>query len=106
MWQAGIGSAQRERGLGTYCYNFCGQANSPFEAGQELTKQVITGDLIHLVEKLKIVRPVLVGLSIGGLYAAKSILAGLDVAGLVLINTLQKSGPRLDWINTGTLRAM
>lgn len=67
MWQAEIGSAQRERGLGTHCYNFCGQANSPFEAGQELTKQVITGDLIHLVEKLKIVRPVLVGLSIGGL---------------------------------------
>jgi hypothetical protein len=49
---------------------------------------------------------VVVGLFIGGLYAAKSILAGLDVAGLVLINTLQKSGLRLDWINTGTLRAM
>jgi hypothetical protein len=106
MWQAEIGSAQRERSLGTHCYHFCGQANSPFEAGRELTKQVITGDLIHLVVKLKIVRLVVVGLFIGGLYAAKSILAGLDVAGLVLINTLQKSGLRLDWINTGTLRAM
>jgi len=30
----------------------------------------------------------------------------LLVAGLVLINTLRRIGPRLDWINAGALRPM
>ena len=106
MWQAEGGPALRGLGFGTLCYNFRGQANSPFAEGLDLTEQIIAGDLSHLVEELAIKRPVLVGLSIGGLYAAKACLAGLDVAGLVLINTLRKIGPRLDWINAATLRLM
>lgn len=106
MWQAEIGPALRERGFGTLCYNFRGQANSPFAEGLELTEAVIAGDLKTIVETLEIGRPVLVGLSIGGLYAAKAFLGGLEAAGLVLINTLRKIGPRLDWMNAGTLRLM
>ncbi len=106
MWQIEIGPALRDRGFGTLCYNFRGQANSPFEKGRDLTENVIIQDLRYIVQHLDIKRPVLVGLSIGGLYAAKAVLAGLEVAGLVLINTLRKIGPRLDWINAGTLRLM
>ena len=50
-------------------------------------------------------RPVLVGLSIGGLFAAQAIQNGVQAAGLVLMNTLRKPGLRLDWINESTHRA-
>ena len=106
MWQAAVGPALRAAGFGTLCYNFRGQPNSPYADGLELTEQIITGDLKYLVEELKVERAVLTGLSIGGLYAAKAYLAGLKVSGLVLINTLRKIGPRLDWMNAATLRLM
>jgi 3-oxoadipate enol-lactonase len=44
-------------------------------------------------------RPVLVGLSIGGLFAAHAILAGAAASGLVLLNALREIGPRIAWIN-------
>jgi 3-oxoadipate enol-lactonase len=49
----------------------------------------------------------LCGLSIGGLFAAQSWLAGLpkiETAGLVLINTLRRDGPRLRWIGDALVR--
>ena len=106
MWQAAVGPALRSSGFGTLCYNFRGQPNSPYDETLELTENVIIGDLKYLVEKLEIERAVLVGLSIGGLYAAKAYLSGLQISGLVLINTLRKIGPRLEWVNAATLRLM
>ena len=47
---------------------------------------------------------ILVGLSIGGLFAAQAYLAGADASGLVLINTLRKPNLRLDWINQAMVR--
>jgi len=66
----------------------------------------IVGDLRTLLNHVQPPRPVLVGLSIGGLYAAKAYLAGEAVAGLVLINTLRRITPRLAWMNDATVRAM
>ena len=54
---------------------------------------------------VKPVRPVYVGLSIGGLFAARVHLDGVPCAGLVFLNTLRKDGPRLDWINAAVARA-
>jgi pimeloyl-ACP methyl ester carboxylesterase len=55
-------------------------------------------------------RPVLVGLSIGGLFAARAFLAAGNgvprIAGLALLNTLRKPGPRLDWINDAVFSAV
>jgi pimeloyl-ACP methyl ester carboxylesterase len=50
-------------------------------------------------------RPVHVGLSIGGLFAARAILAGAAAEGLVLLNTLRAPGDRLEWIGAATERA-
>ncbi|MEL7544878.1 MAG: alpha/beta hydrolase, partial [Pseudomonadota bacterium] len=47
----------------------------------------------------------LVGLSIGGLFAARAMEAGLACDGLVLINTLRKPGLALDWTNEAVFRA-
>jgi 3-oxoadipate enol-lactonase len=42
---------------------------------------------------------VLVGLSIGGLFAAQAIRAGVEAAGLVFLNTIREIGPRIAWVN-------
>jgi 3-oxoadipate enol-lactonase len=106
MWQAEIGPALRAAGFGTLCYNFRGQANSPYSADMKLDQGVIVGDLARIVTALEIDKPALVGLSIGGLFAANAYLQGLGAAGIVLINTLRRIGPRIDWMNAGTLRMM
>jgi pimeloyl-ACP methyl ester carboxylesterase len=49
---------------------------------------------------------VLVGLSIGGLFAARAVLDGAEAEGLVLINTLRKPSTRLKWLNQAQARAM
>lgn len=66
---------------------------------------MIIDDLIALLEHVSPPRPVLVGLSIGGLFAAKAILKGSQAEGLVLINTLRKPGLALDWVNEAIIRA-
>ena len=66
----------------------------------------VFSDLQKILVHVRPPRTVLVGLSIGGLYAAKAYLNGADVAGLVLVNTLRKITPRLAWMNDATLVAM
>ncbi len=105
MWEAEIAPALREAGYGSLAYNFRGQAESPFTPDNELGQALIVEDLRRLLAELRPPRPVLVGLSIGGLFAAGAYLAGAAAEGLVLINTLRRPGPRLDWINDATLRA-
>jgi len=104
-WQAEIGPILREQGFGTLCYNFRGQAESVFAEGEVLDADTITGDLMKLVEEIAPPDPILVGLSIGGLYGAQAFLKGMNVHGLVLINTLRKPGTVLSWINEAASRA-
>jgi len=98
-WEAEVGPDLRERGHGTLSYNFRGQDLSPFAADTELTQDVIVGDLMRLLEAEAPRKPVLVGLSIGGIYAAHAVLQGAAVSGLVLLNTLREIGPRIAWVN-------
>jgi pimeloyl-ACP methyl ester carboxylesterase len=106
MWEARIGPALRADGHGTLGYNFRGQARSPVPASRALSDRQIVDDLAMLLGKLEPSRPVLVGLSIGGLFAARAHLAGTSCAGLVLINTLRRMGPRLAWLNEAMRRAL
>ena len=106
QWQAEVGPALRNAGYGTLAYNFRGQPDSPFSQGMTLNDTLISGDLRLIIDTLEIARPILVGLSIGGLFAAQAHLAGLVADGLVLINTLRKIGPRISWINDAVVRVM
>lgn len=105
MWQAEIGPALRAEGYGTLAYNLRGQQDSPFAPGTRLDDELIAGDLARLLQEVEPPRPILVGLSIGGLFAVRAWLRGAAAEGLVLINTLRRPGPRLDWINRATARA-
>jgi len=98
-WESVVASRLRESGFATLSWNFRGQEASPFDPDLTLTDRVITGDLCRLVRFVAPQRPILVGLSIGGLYAARAVLAGLAVEGLVLLNTLREIGPRIAWVN-------
>ena len=106
QWQAEVGPALRDAGYGTLAYNFRGQPNSPFSPGKTLNDTLISQDLRLIIDTLEIARPILVGLSIGGLFATQAHLAGLAADGLVLINTLRKIGPRISWINDAVVRVM
>ncbi|MFO7759595.1 MAG: alpha/beta hydrolase [Roseovarius sp.] len=99
-WEAVVAPALRAQGFGTLAWNFRGQAGSRFDPALELTDAVITADLERLLTEVAPARPILVGLSIGGLYAARAVLGGVHVEALVLLNTLREINPRIDWVNT------
>ena len=98
-WEDVTAPALRTQGFGTLSYNFRGQDASPFAADVALTPDLIVDDLCTLMQTVAPERPVLVGLSIGGLFAAHAILRGAKAEGLVLLNTLRRIGPRIAWVN-------
>jgi len=106
MWEAVIGPRVREPGHGTLVYNYRGQTNSPFDPDTKLGPQTIVGDAKRVLNEAKPVRPVFVGISIGGLFAAQAWLDDADASGLVLINTLRRDGARLQWINDAMVRCV
>ena len=105
MWETGIGTRFIKQGQGLLTWNMRGQANSPFSNG-EIHEDNIVDDAIRLLKKVKPQNPVFIGLSIGGLYAAKAHLSkeSYPCLGLILINTLRKIGSRLSWINKSLVR--
>ena len=98
-WNNEIGKKIIDQGSGYLAYNFRGQDNSKFDEKIDLNTDIIVSDLCLLIEKLKLANIILVGLSIGGLYATLALEKGIKVLGLVLINTLRKNNLRLNWIN-------
>jgi len=106
MWEGALGPRVREAGHGTLVYNMRGQTNSPFSPNLTLTADLIVQDAAQLLFETKPVKPVFIGLSIGGLFAARTCLEGAFATGLVLINTLRQDGPRLKWINDAIVRVV
>jgi pimeloyl-ACP methyl ester carboxylesterase len=104
-WETIIGPKLREAEHGTLAYNLRGQTNSRFSPGLKLDVDLIVDDAIALMDEIKPPRPIMVGLSIGGLFAARAWLKGADALGLVLINTLRREGPRLKWVGDALVRA-
>lgn len=102
---AAIGEALRKQGHGTLVWNFRGQKDSPFGTPDAISATGIVTDAVALLQKEAPARPAYVGLSIGGLFAARAHLEGAPALGLLLINTLRKAGPRLEWVNAAVHRA-
>lgn len=106
LWRQHIVPALEARGHGTLVFDYRGQHHSPVGPEVEISLQALVEDARALVAAEDPVRPVYVGLSIGGLFAAMAHLAGPKAEGLVLINTLREDGPRLQWLNHALLRAV
>ncbi|MBW2437061.1 MAG: alpha/beta fold hydrolase [Deltaproteobacteria bacterium] len=105
-WEGVICPILRNAGHGTLVYNMRGQTDSPFEPDAELGEKQIVADAAQLLGALSPIRPILVGLSIGGLFACRTLLSGIEAIALVLINTLRREGPRLKWIGDALVRAV
>jgi len=109
MWEGDIGETLRNAGHGTLSFNFRGQANSPIGDDIVIDAAQMTADGALILNHVQPPRAVLVGLSIGGLFAVQAWLDGLDdveVSGIVFINTLRRDGARLEWINSGIVRCI
>lgn len=99
-WEESIAPMLRAQGYGTVSFDYRGQGQTRFGSEAQLSPDEIVGDITSLMQHILPTRPIIVGLSIGGLYAAKAILGGVSVEGLVLINTLRKQNAQVEWINT------
>ncbi len=105
-WESVLCPILRNAGFGTLAYNMRGQTDSPFSLDIELSEKLIIADAVNLLAEVSPVSPILVGLSIGGLFASRVSLSGTEATGLVLINTLRRDGPRLKWIGDALVRAV
>jgi len=105
-WEQVIAPACRDAGLGTLSYNMRGQVDT--ELGPEATPDcdLIVEDLQRLLKELQPEKPILCGLSIGGLFSLKAVLGGSEASGLILLNTLRTIGPRLQWLNEGMVHVL
>lgn len=106
MWTDGIAATVSGEGHGLLAYNLRGQAGSPFTL-ERITASDIIADLTALMAHVGPPRPVYVGLSIGGLFAAHAHLGGgpARAHGICFINTLRKDDQRLAWLSDGLVRA-
>ena len=100
VWEETLAPALRAKGFGTLSFDYRGQGQTRFGRDATLTPDEIISDTGTVLARLAPKRPVLVGLSIGGLFGASALLAGAKADGLVLINTLRKQNAQVEWINT------
>jgi len=106
MWTASVGETLKAAGHGMLIYNLRGQAGSD-TTQSAISVDDIVADAKALLDHVKPVRPIHVGLSIGGLFSLEAHLAGGHgrADAIVVINTLRKEGARLHWINDAVVRA-
>lgn len=98
-WEAEIAPLFRAQGLGTLSFDYRGQGRSRFGPEARLDPDEIVADIGTVLDRLAPARPVLIGLSIGGLHAARAILGGARAERLVLINTLRRQNALVEWVN-------
>jgi pimeloyl-ACP methyl ester carboxylesterase len=100
VWEATIAPMLRNAGYGTLAFDYRGQGKTRFGPSAILAPSEIVSDTRAVLAREAPARPILVGLSIGGLYAAQTVLQSTPADGLVLINTLRKQNAQVEWINT------
>lgn len=98
-WEGEIAPALRAKGFGTLSFDYRGQGKSKYGEDAKLDPAGIIDDIVHVFAEEKPHRPIMIGLSIGGLFGAWALSRGVTAEGIVLINTLRKPSALIDWIN-------
>jgi 3-oxoadipate enol-lactonase len=98
FWHDNVTPALRDRGFGTLAFDYRGQGKTRYDSTATFEPDQIVADIGRVVKALSPPRAVLVGISIGGQYAAQAILQGADAAALVMSNSLRKAGAHTEWI--------
>lgn len=100
VWEGVIAPRLREKGYGTLSFDYRGQGGTVFGTDASLEPEEIIADIMTVLNIEAPAHPVLVGLSIGGLFGAHALLRGAKAEGIVFINTLRKANAQVEWINT------
>lgn len=100
VWEERIAPALNEQKFGTLCFDYRGQGQSVYGPDALLEPGEIVSDIVRVMDHQKPVRPVMCGLSIGGLFGVRAIEKGVQVEAIALVNTLRKSNAQVEWINT------
>jgi len=99
-WEDRIAPALREHNYGTLSFDYRGQGDTIYGPDATLTPEEIISDIVRVIEDQQPHRPVMCGLSIGGLFGVRAIERGAQVEAIALVNTLRKSNAQVEWINT------
>ena len=99
VWEGNIAPLLRSQGYGTLSIDYRGQGNSRYGKNAVLEPSEIIADICRVSEAIAPVRPIMVGLSIGGLFGAHAWLQGAKADGMVFVNTLRKANAQVEWIN-------
>lgn len=100
VWEDALAPSLRAQGFGTLSFDYRGQGQTRIGPDATLTPAEIIADIGTVLARVAPQKPILVGLSIGGLFGASALLGGAKADGLVLINTLRKQNAQVEWINT------
>lgn len=98
VWEQDIAPGLAALGYGVVTADFRGQGLSEFDSESQFDQAEIVSDLRALIDHLALKRIILVGLSIGGLHAARLWQTGIPCEAVVFVNTLRKKGPLTEWI--------
>ncbi|WP_299500349.1 alpha/beta fold hydrolase [uncultured Roseobacter sp.] len=99
VWEDEIAPLLRSGGFGTLSFDYRGQGQSTYGATASLEPAEIIADIGFTLAQERPEHPIFVGLSIGGLFAARAWLEGAAADAMVLVNTLRKPSAQVDWIN-------
>ncbi len=100
VWEGKIAPLLRSRGYGTLSFDYRGQGKSRYGRDALLEPSEIIADICRVSDGIAPARPIMVGLSIGGLFGAHAWLRGAKADAIVFINTLRKANAQVEWINT------
>lgn len=99
-WEDKIAPLLRARGYGTLSFDYRGQGDTRYGPDALLEPAEIIEDICRVSKAVDPVKPIMVGLSIGGQFAAHAYLNGAQAEAIVFINTLRKPNAQVEWINT------
>lgn len=100
VWEGKIAPLLRSHGYGTLSFDYRGQGKSRYGEDALLEPSEIIADICRVSEEISPRKPIMIGLSIGGLFGAHAWLQGASADGIVFINTLRKANAQVEWINT------
>jgi 3-oxoadipate enol-lactonase len=98
FWSRNLAPDVRARGFGTLIFDWRGQGQSIHGPAATLEPEEIIADIVRVVNAVAPENPVLVGIAIGGLYAAEAIVAGVKARGLVMSNSIRTAGTHTEWM--------
>lgn len=100
VWEDRIAPTLRGQHYGTLSFDYRGQGKTLYGPDAKLEPDEIVSDIVRVFNDQQPLRPIMCGLSIGGLFGVRAFEKGVNVEAIALVNTLRKANAQVEWINT------